>query len=832
MTATEKDGMMRGAAGDIQLAIRSLGAAPAVTLPALLTLALGIGATTAIFSVANGLILRPLPVAASDRLVTVTSEMALRYGFQAGVGWSYAMWDRFRPPSGTFDGAFAWTLQRVDLSGGGEVQPATALVASGDFFNALGVHAARGRTFTAADDVRGGGPDGAVAVISQRLWKARFNAADEAIGSRLAVDGTPVTVIGVMGEGFRGVDVGQPFDLAIPFGVEALVHGRGALLDSPRSLLLTVMLRLKAGQTASQATAALRSMQPRILGPDAPPFLKEPFVVVGSSTGISDRSQLRQRYERPLVTLAIVSALVLMIVSVNIANLLLARSSVRRHEWSLRLALGAPRWRLARQPIVEGLALGVAGAVAGVIFAAWASRALLAQLPAPDGAVAIDLSIDWRVLAFAVGVTIAAVVLFTLAPAIHATRVPPLAVLQEEGRAISGRRTGILSSGLIVVQVALSIVLLAGAGLFIRTLSRLVHVPLGFDPDRMLVVAVDTTRSSRDTADGAQLWQRVQDAVRGVPGVRDVAASIWTPVGTGGGGVLTDARGRRADVGRQVAFNFITPGWFATYATPIHAGRDFDARDRAETTRVALINETYRRNLLKDGSAIGDTIDAGPCGREGCTVVGVVADTVYGRSLRDAPPPTVYVPLAQSTDLRPEAPLRLSVRVAGDPGRLKPDLASTLQRLDPRLTFTFRTIASDISAAVAQERLVAQLAGFFGAVGLLLSALGLYGVIAYGVTLRRGEIGIRLALGGRPRNVLKTVLARVGVSVLAGIVLGTVIALWLARFVAPLLYGIESRDPVTLVLAILILGSVAAVAAWIPASRAVRIDPARVLREY
>jgi putative ABC transport system permease protein len=425
-----------------------------------------------------------------------------------------------------------------------------------------------------------------------------------------------------------------------------------------------------------------------------------------------------------------------------------------------------------------------------------------------------------------------AVVLFGTVPALYATRVPPLEALQEEGRAAWGSRTGLLSSGLIVPQVALSIVLLAAAGLFTRTLSRLLHVPLGFEPRGVLVVTVNTGRLSAEPTARMQLYERIREAVEAVPGVTQAAGSIWTPVGTGGGGVLTDARGRRADVfGRQVAFNFVTPGWFATYRTAIHLGRDFDAHDRADAPRVALVNETFRRSLLRDRAAVGDTIDAGPCGRGGCRVVGVVADTVYGPSLRDSLPPTVYVPLAQSADVWPDAPFRVSVRAAGDLAQVVPGVAAALGRVDPRLPYTFRPLDLDVGAAVAQERVVARLAGCFGVIAILLSAIGLYGVISYTVTRRRGEIGIRLALGGQPAAVVRLILTRISLFVLAGTLAGLFVASWLSRFIAPLLYGLEPRDPLTLVAATATLATVAAFAGWIPVSRAVRIDPAQVLRE-
>jgi putative ABC transport system permease protein len=825
--------MTRGVAADFRLAVRSHRASAPISLAAMLTLALGIGATTAVFSVANGLIFRPLPVPEPERLVTVTSAMALRFGFQAGAGWNYGMWDRLRQRGDAFAGAFAWTLQRFDLSDGGEVQPINALVASGDMFKTLGVPALIGRPFTMADDLRGGGPDGPVLVISEDLWQRRFNGAGGIIGSRITIEGTPLTIVGVIAKSFRGVDLGQPFDIAMPFGAEAIVRGKRSVQDSERALLLTVMLRLKSGQTPSTATAALRGMQPHIVGPGAPPFLKDPFIVVPASTGISDRSQLRQRYQRPVVVLAIVAGLVLVIVCVNIANLLLARASARRYELTVRLAVGAPRWRLARQMIVDALVLGGAGAAAGVMLATWASRALLTQLPSPNRPVSIDLSMDWRVLAFAIGVSVLAVVLFGTAPAFYASRVPPLEALQQDARSLRGGRAAHLTSGLMVLQVALSIVLLGSAGLFLQTFNRLASVPLGFEPDDVLIVTVNSPVPSSDSAARSQLYEQIREALRPVPGLASIAGSIWTPVGPGGGGVLTDARGRRADLGRGVlAFNFVTPGWFAAYGTPLRAGRDFETRDGAKAPRVAIVNQTYRVNLLRGGTGIGDTIDAGPCGRDGCTVVGVVADTMYGSSLRDPPPPTVYVPLAQAADLRPDMPLRITIRTAPRSGGVMAETAAALRRVDPRLRYGFSSLIEDVRAAVAQERLMARLAGFFGVVAMLLAAIGLYGVISHTVTRRRGEIGIRVALGCQPVGVLKLVLTRVAVSVIAGTLVGLFVVMWLSRFVGPLLYGLEARDPTTLIAASATLMSVAALAGWKPASRALRIEPAEVLREH
>lgn len=824
--------MLRDLGSDVRLAVRSLRADATVTMAAVLTLALGLGATTAVFSVANGLSLRPLPVRNPHDLVTVTSETALRHGFQAGLGWNYGMWEQLRQETGAFDGAFAWALQRLDLSDGGEMQPVNALVASAAMFETLGVAAHLGRTFQESADAGGGGPDGAVAVISHSLWQRRFGGAHNVIGSRLLIERVPVTVIGIAPEWFRGMDVGQPFDVAIPFGTDALIRGASALMNSERAMLLTVMLRLKPGQSVSQATAALRALQPRIIGANAPPFLHEPFVLVDSSTGISDRSRLRQQYQRPLVILSAVSAMVFVIVCVNVASLLLSRAVTRRRELGVRLALGAPRWRLATHAFAEALALAIAGAAGGVVFARWSRHIILSQLPRSGGPVVIDVSMDWRVFAFVATLTAIAVVLCGIASAWHSSRVAAVGALRDAGGGAGKHASGAVSSGLVMAHIALSIVLLSGAVLFVRTLNGLGHVPLGFEPRELLVVSVNTTPAAANKQEPGPFHGRALEPIKALPGVKAAAGSIWTPVGTGGGGLLTDARGRRAGSSVPVAFNFVTPSWFVTYGTPLRAGRDFDARDGANAQRVAIVNEAFRRSQWSGRDPVGSTIHEGPCRTAGCMVVGVVGDVVYGHSLRDAVPPTVYMPYAQSAGLAPpDAPFRITLRAAGDLLDVRDRVAARLESVDPRATFTFRRVEQDVSASLAQERLLAMLAVFFGAVGLAVSAVGVYGLSSYSASCRRAEIGIRLALGGQRHVVLRVVVKRIALFVGAGAAVGVLAALWLARFVAPLLYGLAPDDPVAPLTAATILCAVAGVAAWVPASRVTRTDPAQVLRQ-
>jgi putative ABC transport system permease protein len=415
---------------------------------------------------------------------------------------------------------------------------------------------------------------------------------------------------------------------------------------------------------------------------------------------------------------------------------------------------------------------------------------------------------------------------------VYAARVPPLDALQQ-GRSAGGRGSGTLMGGLIVAQVALSLVLLTAAGVFARTLNRLANVPLGFDPNGLAVMTVNASRAAGDGAARLRLYERILEAAAAVPEVARAAGSMWTPFSGAGGALLTDARGRRADIGGQVAFNAVTPGWFETYRTGFRAGRDFDSRDSAGAARVAIVNEALRRRTLGDGVAIGTTIDTGPCGSGGCVVIGVVEDALYGQSLRDQPPPTIYVPFAQSAGLgSADRPFQVSIRAGATATRLASTLTESVRTIDPAVTMTLRSLDRDVRASLAQERLLASVAAFFGVLALLLSAIGLYGVTSSAVARRRGEIAIRLALGGHRVAIVRALLTRISALVLIGTATGVLGALWLARFIAPLLYGLEPRDPATLAGSTLILAGIAAIATLLPAWRGTGVEPAQVLRRH
>lgn len=816
---------------DIRSAFRALRTSPLVSSSIILSLALGIGANTAIFSVVNALLLRPLPVRNPDRLVTVSSAFALDHGFKAGAGMNYDMWLRMDERLQVFEDGFAWAPGRVNLSQAGEMQPADALFVSGGFFSTLGVPSLLGRTFTRKDDVHGGGPDGLVVVISHALWQRRFGGSGSVLGASLPIDAVPCTVIGVMPPGFLGIEVGQPFDVAIPLGLEPAIRGARASLHHPAALMLTAMLRLREDQSLESATSALRAAQPDILGmsggetPRGPKYLTEPYVLVPAATGTSDRSGLRRQYARPLMTVLAVVLLVLIVACVNIANLLLARATARRHEMSVRLAVGASRWQLARLHLAESLVLALVGAAGASVFAYWAGRAVVAGLSTVDARIALDLSFDWRVMAVTGIVALATAVLFGTGPAWSASHADPVNALRDQ-RTISTRAG--LSMSLVAAQVAVSLVLLIGAGLLLSTFRRLATQPLGLDTDRVLVVQVDTARAHSEASTRMDYYARLVEIAQSVPGVERAAGSMITPFGEATKSPLFSEPGR-------VREHVVSPGFFETYGIDIRAGRDFDRRDAASAHRVVIVSEGYVRQFLDSRNPLGTTIDTGPCApRAGtCTIVGVVRDVVFGAP-RGGARPTLYFPLSQSAGM--VAPVRTSVSISvrsaiESPARLAPSLADALMNVDQRLAFSFRPLEQDVRATFVQERLLAGVSGFFATLALLLSGLGLYGVTAYAVARRRTEIGIRLALGATQRGVVRLIVSRFLLVVGVGILMGVVAAFWASSLIASLLHGLGPRDPATLFAAAAVLAGIAAISSVAGALRAARVQPAEVLRQ-
>jgi predicted permease len=757
------------------------------------------------------------------------------------------MWDRLRQRAQLFDGAFAWSVRRHHLGHGPDTAEINALFVSGEFFTTLGVPAVQGRVLTSGDDVPGGP---AVAVISHALWKRRFGGSAAIVGTAAAIDGEPVTIVGVTPASFRGLEVGQTYDVALPLNLEPRIRHGNSELFQLRAFLLIVLLRLKPAQSLGSATAAIRAVQPEIVPPGAPRFVQEPIVLAPAAEGTSLPSAgaggLRQRFERPLATILVVVALVLLVACMNIANLLLARAAARRHELSVRVALGASRWRLARQLLIESLVLAAAGACLGLLFARWAGGVLVAQLSTWANQVTLDLSLDWRIAAFTAAITAGTALVSGIVPALRAASSDPSAALNARGPASGAAASGLAragaSSGLVVLQVAASLVLVGAAGLLVQTFQRLATLPLGFDRDRVLVVSVDASRVAAAGDTRLPLFDRLVAAAAATPGVERAAGSMWTPLA--GGGALIDAHvpGGPPEGERGVVANFVTPDWFATYGTPLREGRDFDRRDSASGQPTLVVNDAFVRRFLQGQQAIGVVVSLGP--RDpGRTIVGVVGDAVFRARrmvpgagslvLRDAVAPTVYVPLAQSASLGPPGSTGINISVrpsGGSPASRAAAVTSALAAVEPDVVATARPLADYVRTALSQERLVAMLSGFFGVLALVLAGVGLYGVTSYGVERRRTEIGIRLALGADPGSVLRLVLSRVAWLVAIGVAAGAVAGLWASRFVATLLYGLEPRDPSTFIGAALVLAAAGIIAGWLPALRASRTDPALVLR--
>jgi len=822
--------VLDGAHQDIRDAIRGLRKSVGFSAVVIGTLALGIGANTSLFSIFNSLIVRQLRVRDPGSLALLTSG-----------SWSYPVWQQIKArETDLFDGAFAWSRETFNLAQGSRPVAVDGAYVSGRFFDVLGVPAFRGRMLTPADDSTAS-PNGPVAVISHRFWRQHFGGADDVVGRQLTMHPQRLsfTIVGVMPAGFSGADVGRMADVLLPFAAEPMLKGRESVLEVVGQSWLEIMVRLRPGQTIEFANAALRSVQPQIRAAVMPGFrgdpafgkryLARPLTLAPAAAGAS---RLRSQFETPLFVMVIAVGLVLLVACANIASLLLARALARRGEFSVRLALGGSRWRLARLLFVESLLLALTGAGLGLLFAKWSSAFLVQQL---GSTVALDLPLDWRVLVFTATLTCLCAISAGMAPMIGVKSVAPGEALKDAGRAMAGDRRYAVRGALVVAQLAVSFILVIAAGLFLRTFASLSQLPLGFVPEPLVVVQVNLLASGIPPEERTARVARLRDAAA-IPGVKSASASAvrllsgggWfsnNRVAVGDGPMLPE------DNRNRVWRNAITPGWFETMGIPLLNGRDFDERDRIGSPPVAVVNEAFVRRYLHAQQVIGQTLrmdsDTGPR----YEIVGVVADAVY-TTPRDGMLPTLYVPLAQREPQAWGSSAVLTLKaMPGQRALVERDIAAALTQADSKVVFTSRTFDDMVDGTATQERLVAMMSGFFGALALLLAGLGLYGIVAHAVSARRTEIGLRMALGARPAGIARLVFRRVGVLIATGLALGVVGSWWAARFVAPMLFQVEARDPLTFFGTAGVLIAVGMLAAWVPARRAARLDPATVLRE-
>jgi putative ABC transport system permease protein len=825
--------VLDGIRQDVRDAVRGLCRSPAFSIVLIGTLALGIGANTSLFSIFNSLIMRPLPVRDPGGLALL-----------ADGSWSYPVWEQIKTrDTDLFDGALAWSDETFDLAEGSRVVPVDGAYVSGRFFEVLGLPAFRGRMLTPADD-SAALPSGAVAVISHRFWRHHFGAVEDVVGRQVVVQPQrlPVTIVGVMPPGFTGVDVGRMVDVVLPFALEPVLRGRESVLQDTRMSWLDVLVRLKPGQTIERANAALRGVQPQIraavvprMGGDpafAARYLTDPLTLAPAAAGAS---RLRTQFETPLIAMVVAVGLVLLVACANIASLLLARVLARRGEFSVRLALGGSRWRLARLLFVESLLLATAGAALGMVFAKWSSALLVHQL---GSTVSLDLALDPRVLVFTATLTSLCAISAAVAPMLGVKSVAPGEALKSAGRALAGDRRFAMRGTLVIAQLAVSFILVIAAGLFLRTFASLSQLPLGFVPEPLAAIQVNLVGSGIPPEERGALVERLRNAAAATPGVRSASLSSirlltgggWftnNRVAVGNGSLLPEDRSHR------VWRDAITPGWFETMGMRLLRGRDFNDRDRVGSPLVAIVNEAFARRYLPGQQAIGETLRVDAESEPRYEIVGVVADAVY-TTPRDGMRPTMYVSLGQREpkEWSDWGTAVLTIKTApGQRALVDRDVANAMARVDPALLFTALTFDEMVDATATQERLVAMMSGFFGALALLLAALGLYGIVAQAVNARRTEIGLRMALGAQQAGIVSLVVRRVGVLIVAGLSIGLVGSWWAVRFIAPLLFQVDARDPTTFSGTTVVLVAVGLLAAWMPARRAANLDPATVLRE-
>jgi putative ABC transport system permease protein len=823
-------------AQDTRYALRTLRANPGFAATAVLSLALGIGANTAIFSILNAVMLRSLPVEDPQQLVQLGSPDSSGTS-PLSVGFTNPIWEQVRDHQQAFLGTLAFSGNRFDLSEGGESHFAEGLWVSGDYFRVLGVPAMRGRVFTADDDLRGGGHAGPVAVISHGFWKRHFASDPGIVGKSIRLDRHPFTIIGVTPPWFTGLDVDTHYDVAIPIGCEPILYTDRSALAARSWWWLRILGRLLPGETPQQADAKMKALAPEVDRATLPKdwdadgrrqYLQRTFALRPAATGFSNTGT---QYRTALFTLMAVVGLVLLIACANIANLLLARAAARQREISIRMAIGAARRRVMRQLMSESLLLSVLGAAGGLFFAVWGSRLLVRFLSRTGSELQLDTAPDLRVLAFTMGVAVLTGLLFGLAPALRATSVSLHNVLKEHARGMAGGRLG-LGRVLVTGQVALSLMLLVGAGLFLGTLRNLLSTDLGFNRHNVLLVPADMMQANVPREQRTRVYRDIVERLRAIPGVASASSSMVTPISgsTWNEDVNPEGYSPKGKSDALVYFNRVSPGYFATMRTPILLGRDFSEHDDAGAPKVMLIGESTARKFFGKGNPIGKTIrmEGQPGKQDTYQVIGVVKDIKYEQVDEDRLL-SAFVACAQ--DPKPWSGVTFEVRSERPVESLIPAVRAAIGEVDRGISLEFRNFETQVNESLLQPRMVALLSAFFGGLALLLAMIGLYGVTAYGVARRQAEIGIRMALGAQPGSVIWLVLREVAAMLAIGTVLGLGASLAAGRLVASLLYGVKSYDAAPLVIAAVVLGIATGVAAYLPAHRAARLDPMAALRE-
>jgi predicted permease len=823
---------------DINYAWRAFRKAPLFVVVAVLSLALGIGANTAIFTLTDQVLLRMLPVKHPEQLVLL-SAIGRHYG--NNMGWnriSYPMYQDFRDRNKVFSGMFCFRETDLSLSFGGRTERIAGEIVSGNYFPELGLTPVIGRLFTAQDDLfQGSNP---VAVLSYGYWRSRFAGDPSVIGRKVELNGHPFVIVGVSPAEFSGTDPGYAPQVRVPM---MMAHEIGRYLDlnDRRSRWVTAFARLKPGEQLEEAKAGLQPLFHQILRMEveqkefakASPYMKKTFLQMSMDVlpAAKGRSQLRRRFSTPLLVLTATVVLVLLIACANVANLLIARATFRQKEIAVRLALGSGRGRIVRQLLVESLMLSCAGGAAGVLLAIWADQAMIAFLPPSSTPLNVSATPDWRILAFAALMSLLTGIIFGLVPALQATRPNVAGTLKDHAGSVVGGAPSGIRKLLVVSQIALSLLLLIGASLFIRSLRNLKDLDPGFRTTSLLAFNVNPTLNGYQPERTKAFYERLREALGALPGV-ELAGLAAVPVLDGDEWdqwVTIDSYSPKTGELPDPHMNFISPNYFKTMQISLLTGRDFRDTDTLGAPKVCIVNETFAKKYFgtinAEGHQVGMGIDPGT--KTDITVIGVVRDTKY-ESMRETIPPEMYRPFRQ---LDFATGITAYVRTAREPENMFASMQRRVHDLDANLpVFEMVTLEKQMDNSLVTERLVASLSSGFGFVATALASIGLYGVLAYAVARRTREIGIRMAIGAAKADVLWLVMRETLQLLGIGIALALPLSWMLTQSVRSQLYGIEPNDPASMGAAVLCIAAVGILAGYVPARRATQVHPLVALR--
>ena len=832
---------------DVRYAARTLAKGRAFTFVVILSLALGIGANTAVFSLINAALLKMLPVRDPEQLVQFKSVTPLYGPIEV---FSYSAYKEFRDHNRVFSGVLAFDkfYDEPNIEIDGQSGLAKGQLVSGTYFSLLGIKPVIGRLIAPADETVAG--QSAVAVISYDYWRRRFAMDPAVVGKRIILNNTPFIIIGVTQPEFFGLQPGEKIDVSIPITMKAQVNPafaftgtRQDILTAPYRTWLNIVGRLKPGITPREALADLEpmfraSMREAATGLSGLPF-DSPAIrrsYLASKLQVDSAGQgldaLRQQFSKPLWILMAAVFLLLLVTCANVANLLLARANARQREIAVRLTTGAGRWRLIRQLNTESILLALGGGVLGVLLAFLGGRSLVMLMSHSSSPISLNVRPDTTVLGFTLLVSLFTALLFGFLPAWRATRLNLTSALVESTRSAGrGGSRSQLGKMLIVAQVAVSLVLLIGAGLLVRTLQNLQNFYPGFNKEGVLLFTVNPGVIGYNLDQSARLYERLLDRINGVPGVRSATFSFYNPLHMLGLLIPKIQEPTQSSVKAtdRVGIDDVGPNYFKTFETPVLVGRDFTTADRIGAPKVVIINEAMARRYFSDRNPLGKHLtvpdwNGDPSWKE---IVGVVKDA-QNRGLRESPTPMIYLPLFQFPD---EGLITFEVRTTISPLSVANTIQRAIKATEPRLpVFDIKTLNEQVDDSLVQERLIASLSSLFGALALLLAALGLYGLMTYATNRRTGEIGIRIALGATRGQIAGMVLRETLLLILVGLAIGVPAAAASSHLIRSELYGLRANDPLTILIASLIMVGIAAFAAYLPARRASRVDPMAALR--